>query len=79
MNSFKDKLLVTAENIIITNAKTAGLAAYQKNIFGSAEIITTNESISQTDIKFMVQLGSKVISNGNEIKQVSFNAKSLYD
>ena len=76
----KDKSLVTAENIIITNAKTAGLAAYQKkNTFGPAEIITTNESISQTDTKFMVQLGSRIISNGNEIKQVSFNAKSLYD
>ena len=32
----------------------------KKNTFGPAEIITTNESISQTDTKFMVQLATEL-------------------
>ncbi|MGV8025663.1 MAG: CotH kinase family protein [Anaerolineaceae bacterium] len=75
----KDLSQVTITDSKISNAKVAGLAAYiKKPVFGPAKITTTNTSIEANTIA-LVQTGSTIIIDSEEIPTVDIDVESLYE
>ena len=75
----KDLSNVEVRNTTINKAKVAAVAAFQKKeLFGPSSISLTATKITNTSTKFLIQEKSTGRMDGNEIKRVNFDIKTLY-
>ena len=73
----KDKSTILISNANL-NFNTIGITAFQKKPeFGFAKIIATNTQISNTINPFLIETGSKLLMDGNEIKSNNEKVKDL--
>ncbi len=73
----KDKSTILISNCNI-NFNTIGITAFQKKPeFGPANIIATNTQINNTTNPFLIETGSKLLLDGNEIKSNNEKVKDL--
>ena len=74
----KDMSLATFNKVTLKNIWT-GFAVYQKQEFGSANLLINDFSSFQTDSLFILENNSKLILEDSEMKFNSYNAiESLY-
>jgi len=76
----KDLSEVTADNLIITNARITGLAAYvKKTQYGSAYLNADNIQFNNTPQSVLCQTDSVLILSGTYIECIDIDVESLYD
>jgi hypothetical protein len=75
----KDLSQVSIIDSKISNAQVAGLAAYiKKSVFGPAKITAVNTSIEANTIA-LVQIGSTIIIDSEEMPSADIDVESLYE
>ncbi|MBI9051157.1 MAG: hypothetical protein JEZ00_17170 [Anaerolineaceae bacterium] len=75
----KDLSTLTMHNVVIENARVAGLAAYiKKSVYGPSTIEAVDVDILNSSTKTLVQTGSRIIWNGKEQNTQDLNVKTLY-
>ena len=76
----KDLSKVTAENLEITNAQVAGLAAYTKKPqYGPGNLIGKDIKLVNTGIGGLCQIGSSLILDGYPITCEDLDVEALYE
>ena len=76
----KDASLLRLTNAKISNAEFAGMTAYiKKPEYGPAEIVADNVIVSDTETPVLVQTGSRVKVDGEEIETRDIDVDALYD
>lgn len=75
----KDLSRVRVDDITISNAWVAGLAAYQKKVeYGPAELVATNVHFMDSSPQILVQKGSKGKVNNIDAPTVTLDVKTFY-
>ena len=76
----KDLSEVSLEDVIITEASTAALAAYiKKNVYGPASISATDLQIVNSPTEAIVQTGCEIRVDGEKYQTVELDVKDLYE
>ena len=76
----KDLSEVILEDVTISEASTAALAAYiKKNVFGPARITATNLLISNSPTEVIVQTGCEIRVDGETYQTIELDVKDLYE